>query len=343
VQEKKKYNLVAEGQVFIMKSRTVQLLLHILCSGAFLMIPLLNPSHHTEWFSPEHLHDIIGFALTLGFFYLNFYYLLPGFYFQKKYIQYALCAIFCFLLTSIIPHVLIRADIHEEGLFQIEHLMHNAPKFLIVFFISLVLKINSMLRKVQSQKLNSEISFLKAQINPHFLFNTLNSIYSLAIIKSDEAPEAVVKLSDIMRYSINETDKDYVALEKEIGYITNYIELQKMRLTDNVKLYYDIQGHCNGQTIAPFLLIPFVENAFKYGTSPEEPSTLSVRIVIANKTIEMQVCNSKVPSGNNAYTETGPSIETTRQRLKLLYAGRHQLHIDENDKYYNVSLKINLP
>lgn len=158
------------------------------------------------------------------------------------------------------PHInTLRVIFFDYGLYM----------FILVLVCALLLKTNQRWRKLRQEKLETELSYLKAQINPHFLFNTLNSIYALAIEKSDYTATAVVKLSGMMRYIISESHKHFVSLEKEISYINDYIELQKFRLGGTVKIHYSLQGHYPGKEIAPLILITFVENAFKYGLTPK--------------------------------------------------------------------------
>ena len=137
--------------------------------------------------------------------------------------------------------------------------------FLLVIALAFLIKITNRLNEINTEKRNAEVSYLKAQINPHFLFNTLNSLYALTLQKSNEAPIAVLKLSGIMRYVVTESNREYVPLEKELNYIKDYIALQKLRLDPNVSLVFEIDGEPFGKAIAPLLLIPFIENAFKYG------------------------------------------------------------------------------
>jgi len=190
--------------------------------------------------------------------------------------------------------------------------------------------------------LQTEISFLKAQINPHFLFNTLNSIYSLSISKSDAAPDAVVKLSNMMRYSVSEANQNFVSLSKEIEYISNYIELQRLRVTDKIKINYEISGDVEGKQIAPFLLIPFVENAFKHGVNSEEDSDIGIKIDIGSDGLLLKVANKKVTVHIGKDTGIGLGIETTRKRLRLLYPGRHKLDITDNNDSFRILLQIDL-
>lgn len=219
---------------------------------------------------------------------------------------------------------------------------YNLFMLIIVLVLSFSLRIYGQMRKLNDEKLSTEIAFLKAQINPHFLFNTLNSIYSLTLSNSEAAPEAVVKLSGIMRYAISDTAKELVALEREITYISNYVDLQRLRTGGKVKIDCEIKGNAAGKQIAPFILIPFVENAFKYGVNPEEESDIQVNIWMDKKKVMMGVHNKKVFIRKDKESGTGLGINTTIQRLGLVYPGKHSLTIDDNEKNFNVSLEITL-
>jgi LytS/YehU family sensor histidine kinase len=212
--------------------------------------------------------------------------------------------------------------------------------FLVVAFFSLVLRMNKQWAEAQQQKKASELSSLKAQINPHFLFNTLNSIYSLAITKSDETPAAIVKLSGMMRYVISEASAEYVELQKEITYISDYIHLQRLRLGDTVKISYETQGDPGRKKVVPLLIIPFVENAFKHGVNPEEDSEIRIVITTGAEEIAVFIRNNKLKE--KVQGSTGLGNETTINRLKLSYPDRHRLQIVDNDDYFSVNLIIRL-
>lgn len=191
-------------------------------------------------------------------------------------------------------------------------------------------------------KLDAELSYLKAQINPHFLFNTLNSIYSLALQKSDDAANAVVKLSGMMRYVLTESQRESVSLEKEINYIKDYVELQKLRLGNAVRLDFNISGNAAQKQIAPLLLIPFIENAFKHGVNAEENSEIEIEINVTESAVNLFVKNNKVNVDNTTDVKTGLGVENTKNRLILLYPDKHHLTIDDNPLSFAVSLSINI-
>jgi sensor histidine kinase YesM len=216
------------------------------------------------------------------------------------------------------------------------------PQFLIVLMFSIMVKINSRWKESEQQKLTADLSFLKAQVNPHFLFNSLNSIYSLAIERSDKTASAVVKLSGMMRYVIVDAARDHVPLERELDYINDYVEMQKIRLGDTINFSYDVQIHTPGLTIAPLLLIPFVENAFKYGVNPEEDSMIRMIITTTDRNLILILENNKVVKMADQNLSSGIGLGNARNRLKLLYPGKHDLLIKEDNNKFNVYLAVTL-
>jgi hypothetical protein len=330
------------------------ILIHVLGCLAFLAFPVLfSPDFgdmhrliHVDFFQ----RDFCVTFLLLLFFYANYYFFTPRFYIPKKYVSYLVIIVSSYLIIILLPELLI----HHHPRPRMEHgfrpphrapffffLNHNFLQFLIVFIFSLLLKMRERLKQTETEKTNAELSYLKAQINPHFLFNTLNSIYSLAILKSDKTADAIVKLAEMMRYVLNDSNVNFVLLEKELKYITNYIDLQKMRLTSNVKLSYSCIGNNYDMKIAPLVLIPFIENAFKHGVNSEENSDIEIKISISESNLELTVKNNIVTTNNNTLHKSGLGIENTRQRLHLLYPQNHQLDITEKDNLFIVHLILN--
>lgn len=224
--------------------------------------------------------------------------------------------------------------------FSLVNIAQHLFIFLAVAFFSLVLRISNRWKQTEKEKINAELLYLRGQVNPHFLFNTLNNIYSLALEKSDNTATAVVKLSGMMRYVLNETHQDFVSLEKEITYISSYIELQQMRFGNSISLSYRIAGDTTGKKIAPLILIAFIENAFKHGINAEEDSSIRISIDILPNELNLLVRNNKVRIETPIEERGGLGIENTKNRLKLLYPSRHTLKIQENDKNFTVSLNL---
>ncbi len=193
--------------------------------------------------------------------------------------------------------------------------------------------------KLEIKRLNVELDLLKAQINPHFLFNTLNTVYALAHRQSPQTETVILKLSEILRYVIYESSAQKVLLSKELTYLKNYFELQQYRLDKNFNASYSCEGDADGLQIEPMLLIPFIENAFKHGASYKEGAFIIVKIITAGNELSMQVSNT-FNTDNTAESRTGIGLENVRKRLELAYAGRYGLVIKNEDNIYTVNLKI---
>ncbi len=186
----------------------------------------------------------------------------------------------------------------------------------------------------------SEIALLRSQINPHFLFNTLNNIYSLVYSKSAEAPEAVMKLSSIMRYMLYDSNTDFVPVNKEIEYLNSFIELQQLRIPQKGFVEIKVFGNMENRTIAPMLLIPFVENAFKHGDKNYEPGIiihLNIEPARLLFTVENFTRTGNQPLGEES---GGFGLDNIKRRLGLLYPGKHELNIESSPAKYKIELSI---
>lgn len=193
---------------------------------------------------------------------------------------------------------------------------------------------------LENERLNAELNFLKLQINPHFLFNTLNSIYSQAHFKSEQTEHSILKFSRIMRYVLYDSTAEKIPLIQDLEYISNYIDLQQLRLSKNIIIHYDVSGPVNGFSIAPLLLITFIENAFKHGISYTAPSEIKIAIVVTGNELSLTVGNAITQSSRES--AGGVGLINARRRLDVIYPGRHLLDVIENDHLYIVNLKIEL-
>ncbi len=200
-------------------------------------------------------------------------------------------------------------------------------------------------QQLEQQKVSSELSFLKAQINPHFFFNTLNNIYVLTTLNVETARQALHKLSRMMRYVLYETKKDTTLLSQEIAFVQDYIELMKLRLTDKVEVTFEKPNGVNDVLISPMLLLPFIENAFKHGVSAQLPSRIYIAISQHSPLLQMQVVNTMFTEKGLSFEEShGIGLVNTKRRLDLLYPNHHMLSVNENtDKNeYQVHLTLDL-
>jgi hypothetical protein len=216
---------------------------------------------------------------------------------------------------------------------------------LLMLFMSGFIKIAQEWFKSEQQRealkvenLNAELKFLKSQINPHFLFNCLNTIYSLAHKHSAQTEHAIVKLSTIMRYMIYESNEDKVQLQQELQYLEDYIDIQRLRMPDDIVVDYAVQGNPIGLRIEPMLLVPFVENAFKHGISYAEPSFIAIAVAIEKNQVRLVVENSLFRQ--RVAEKGGIGLQNVRKRLELLYTEDHELEIIEAENQFIVDLKI---
>jgi sensor histidine kinase YesM len=200
------------------------------------------------------------------------------------------------------------------------------------------------LQEIEKEKTFAELRALKSQINPHFLFNSLNSIYSLSRKNSTQVPDKVIQLSDLMRHIIYESDVDFIPLKKEVEMVQNYIELQNLRTFDKDKIRLEIFGDLNGKVIAPLIFLPFVENSFKHGMQGGgDNNFVNIKINVSEEKLAFEIENSKgkpTEMINDRYRGIG--IENVRKRLDLIYPGMYSLQIDEKEKVFKVLLQIKL-
>ncbi len=195
-------------------------------------------------------------------------------------------------------------------------------------------------RNLESEKKDMELQFLKSQLNPHFLFNSLNNIYSLAYQKSEKTADAILKLSEIMRYMIYESNDSWVALSKEVDYLESYIELQKLRFKDGASVELTMQGEIDEQRIVPLILISFVENAFKHGVANDPEDPIRIQIIANKKILHFSITNKKNKTNKDAMGGVG--LNNVERRLQLLYPDRYKLNIVNSATHYTSELMLDI-
>lgn len=193
--------------------------------------------------------------------------------------------------------------------------------------------------KAKAEKANAELSFLKAQINPHFLFNTLNNIYALSVTNSEHTSESIMKLSNIMRYVTDDVTENFVSLQSEVDCIHDYIDLQKLRLGNKTQLDFTSTGDFSNKKIAPLVLMTFIENVFKYGISKHQSSVIVITVLAAENSI-LFYCVNTIFLENKPNERAGTGLENTKKRLQSLYPGRHILKINNENSTYTVNLTL---
>lgn len=328
------------------KSNAAQVALHILLWLSFLLLPaFFRPSGSGHDFGTTMFSDLfvphraINGIYLIVVFYCNYYIAFPKLYFRRRYGAFLAYVLATILLLIVVNFVIVATGLAHPppGRFDIFGASHNLYLFIIMYIFSLSISVFTQWRKVQEEKMQAEISFLNAQINPHFLFNALNSIYSLTLDKSDDASEAVLILSRMMRYTTEKSGSDMVPLDKAVAYIDDYVALQQIRLSDNVKVKYVVRGSREDKQIAPLLLVPFVENTFKHGVSTAEQVEIIIDISINGDNLNLTTINRIFNESNDC---EGIGLSNTKKRLELLYPKKHSLAISRKDGYFRVSLDL---
>ncbi|MDZ7604570.1 MAG: histidine kinase [Cyclobacteriaceae bacterium] len=339
----------------LLKSRWLQ---HILFWSLSLYALLKNFQVSSELAVTDYIYTGVFSMFLVAAVYVNLLALIPGFFQQGRYGIYMICVsavlvgfswaqilLFDYIIEWIFPgyYLISYFDFWETSkyfviLVGVSSLLHFSKSWF------LYRESQARLSELQKEKLEAELNALKNQINPHFLFNSLNSIYSMVLRQSSHAPEALIRLSDSMRYIIYESNHDYVGLSKEIEFIRNYIALQQLRMSEKDTLKFEISGDMADQQIAPLLLIPLIENGFKHGIKGEtEEAFIEISITINERTLSMTVVNNLGSVDPVEKNESGGAgLVNLKKRLGLIYPGRHALIIDKAERTFTVKLTIEL-
>ncbi len=308
---------------------------------------------------PPFLINFSSYVLMTGFFFLHHYLLFPKLYHKKKWWSYILAVLVCCYLTFSLPQLVplmggATADPsfpqpamepYQRGYFFRMIFFNNGIvfQFIAIWLVSLFISLRDCLRVAENEKLTAEVNFLKAKIHPHFLFNTLNNIYSLALTNSQETPNSILRLSHLMRYIVTESANKKVLLSKEIEHIQNFVSLQKLRMNDNNTLDLKINGRPKDQMIAPIILINYIENAFKYGINPELNSKIDIAMDIDDALLTLTVKNDIVVNREHLKKQgTKEGMKNNLKRLDILYPNKYTLDIVDTQTTYSCTLKINL-
>lgn len=330
---------------------------------SFLHAPAnLNDAMHLVFSGPF----LFFCGVYLFVFYFNIYVLIPALYFKGKVLVYA-STVLIFLMVvfylkpfdNLVGHTNMQMNgggpppppfaggpVHNEPTRPRQTDIVSIVLFITAWSLSTAMTLARQWRltekkaiQAEADKANAELSFLKAQVNPHFLFNTLNNIYSLVITRNESAAEGILKLSNIMRYITDEVKADFVLLESEISCIKDYIDLQKLRLGEKTTVQFELSGSITNKQIAPLLLMSFIENAFKYGTSNHERTIIDIKL-ITDEFNTTFYCKNRLFESKKITERTGTGIENARQRLQHLYANRHLLDINTQNGFFTVQLTL---
>ncbi|MBN9380983.1 MAG: histidine kinase [Chitinophagaceae bacterium] len=297
--------------------------------------------------------SVVRITLLIALAWANIHWLIPFYLLRKNYGAY-----FGLVFLLIITYLLIQS-LYDNYLYGFvlgpgrnsrltSSLVYNFTHTSLYLLLTVALKFSidwyeqkKLLQEAQVEKLQAEVNYLRSQVNPHFLFNALNNLYALTIKKSDNAPNIVLKLSELMEYMLYESDETFVPLEKEIKYLSNYLELEKIRQGNEADIQLTVEGVAGDCRIPPFLILPLVENAFKHGVSRAvENAYLHIYIRI-DEGMEIVVVNSKSNLRQQG-KDGGIGLLNLKKRLALLYPGKHELRIEDQPDKYQVLLKVEL-
>ncbi|AYB33236.1 hypothetical protein D4L85_22810 [Chryseolinea soli] len=292
------------------------------------------------------------FIFNAGTFYSVVYYLIPKYFNTHRYGLFILTFIATILLMSVglavTLHLIFKAHDNPYAEFYgpifMMSLSSNGTVLAALGAVKLFtdkVKGERHLRAVEHQRLESELQYLKAQVNPHFLFNAINSVYFLIKKDPDKASETLIKLSDLLRFQLYDCSDEKIAIEKELEYLQNYIALEKLRKGDKIKVAYAPEGILSGFQIAPFLLIPFLENAFKFVSNSNDKLN-EIRFKLSRTDDQLTAVFYNTHDAQPKGPVGGIGLKNVKRRLELLYPNRHTLHIDDTPGTYTVTLTLTL-
>jgi sensor histidine kinase YesM len=289
--------------------------------------------------------------------YLNLLLLVPYLFKGEKYLFYIFAVLMLIVGITFFNQLTFDriTDIILPGYYFVSQFNYLETSILVVIYIvgTTVLslskswfkmqEVKARITKIEKENIDSQLKSLKAQINPHFLFNSLNVLYSLTLKHSDETADAIIKLSDILRYIIYDSEKEKVSIKSEVALINNYLSLQKHRIesSSNVQFETIIKNEIQ---ISPMLLLPLVENSFKHGVKGDILNTyVRIRLIASNETMHFEIENNKGISDDSAeITEGGVGLSNIQKRLNLLYPDKHHFLINQDERIFKVTLKIEL-
>lgn len=309
------------------------------------------------WFTLKFV--VILLPVAMGTTYLFNYFLIPKYLFKKKIKRFILFSFYTlvtsFYLISLIIFPFLILSKSKVNFVTLDKSFLDIYFLVIGLYAAILLAILIKLIKYSyerqhlhlqllKEKTAAELEALRSQVNPHFLFNTLNNIYTLSLKKSDQTPDVVLKLSEMLDYLLYECNADRVPLQKEIKLIENYLYLQKIRYDKRLKIEFKVEGITSDKVIAPTLLLPFIENSFKHGVGKQRNEAwINIYLLVKTNSIDFQVKNSHAGQHPEQVNKTsgGIGLRNVKKRLDLIYKNNHELNISSTDREYNIQLRLN--
>lgn len=339
---------------FIKKKQPPQWLLHVFVWALLFGLPYIFSSayyeeyEHGEWKStPFLLLDTVTRICWMGLFYANTVWFIPQLLYRNRFLLFLLCQIGCFGLIMALHGWLFTPLTGLPHFKLIRSASHNVVAFIITVAVAIAYrtlrdKRRAEQKETESEKeqLTTELSFLRSQISPHFLFNVLNNLVAMARLKHPKLESSIIQLSSLLQYMLYETDEEKVSLKTEVEYLQTYIELQQQRFNSQLEIRFDKSLEDDGLLIEPMLLIPFVENAFKHGTGMLDHPQILVHLGSKKGELEFSVSNKFVAGDGSKDKASGIGLANVSRRLELLYANQHELLITNDGNWFHIHLHI---
>ena len=331
------------NQCMLNRSLKNTTLINIIAFSLVLILEILSMWAIKDRFDSNYsffLHGLNYTIAIMAIIWINHFIFIPSFFDKRRYFLYTILLIGSVFLVAYLK------GYGTDGWYgvykMIFFLIYTTGAGMAAFFVSRNIKFRRENDEKEKLQKEMELNYLKAQVNPHFLFNSLNSIYALSRQQSPETPDVVMQLSELMRYQLESSKMDTVLLKEELEFIENYLLLEEIRLSKRCTIEFLIDGDVSELRISPMLLIPFVENAVKHGAqSTNEQSIIDITAALENKTLHFRIENS-VPSKIIISKRKGLGLENVTRRLNLLYPNSHVLEIDDKENLYRVNLSIDL-
>lgn len=340
------------------KTKAFTIFLHVIVWAAFILLPYFLRSNtepvpppsksnlqqsillirHSFWLT------VLFNAFNIAIFYLNAFFLIPVLLNKKKPVLYIIVTALTLILFSYIMYIMRLTIIGKPFVWRFPVFSF----FNLLFFLTISITYRFLIdrnrfeknqREKETENLKTELSFLRSQVSPHFMFNVLNNIVALSRTQPSLVEPALIQLSQLMRYMLYESNEEKVTLLKEIEYLRNYIQLQEMRFGEDVQIELNVDIDDENHHIEPMLLIPFVENAFKHGVGLIESPHIKINIRTEDTKLHFEVCNRFCPNSKEVKDKhSGIGLQNVKRRLNLLYPALHKLSHTEKDNYYCMNL-----
>lgn len=342
-------------------NNTLQSLIHITAWGLVFGLPFLIFGKDEDFDMVDKLihHGVVVFSMLVVF-YMNYFLLIEKTLFERKIGKFLLYNLAMILVVGLVLHFWQEASMppplhlkekfhHNELPFGISFLLRDISTLLVIAGLSVAVKMTAKWYKTeaerqeeQKERTKAELTNLRQQINPHFLFNTLNNIYAQIAISPEIAQNSMLELSKLLRYVLYENSGNFVPLKRELDFIHNYVELMRIRLSSDVDLKTEINVAVKNQLVAPLLFIALIENAFKHGISPSSPSFIHIDIHENDKQLICIIRNSYFPKNETDQSGSGIGLENLHRRLEILYPHKHIIRTEKEGETFVSELIIPL-